>query len=52
MTTQTFSGRPTVTVTAGAGSGGGDDDNAAWQPIPLSWVFAVIGGFALGVNLL
>ncbi|KAK2929552.1 Aspartic peptidase A1 family [Fusarium oxysporum f. sp. vasinfectum] len=52
VTTQTFSGRPTVTVTAGAGSGGGDDDNAAWQPTPLSWVFAVIGGFALGVNLL
>ncbi|KAF4449531.1 hypothetical protein F53441_7190 [Fusarium austroafricanum] len=50
VTTQTFSGRPTVTVTAGAK--GDDDDNAAWQPMPLGWVFAVVGGFALGLNLL
>ncbi|KAF4968304.1 hypothetical protein FSARC_4249 [Fusarium sarcochroum] len=50
VTTQTFSGRPTVTVTAGAD--GDDDDDAAWQPQPLGWVFAVVGGFALGLNLL
>ncbi|KAF5674956.1 aspartic-type signal peptidase [Fusarium heterosporum] len=54
VTTQTFSARPTVTVTAGAGGDGGDgdDDNAAWQPTPLGWVFAVVGGFAFGLNLL
>jgi hypothetical protein len=54
VTTQTFSERPTVTVTAGAGGDGdgdGDDDNAAWQPTPLGWVFAVVGSFALGLNL-
>lgn len=52
MTTQTFSEAPTVTVTAGAGGDGdGDDDNAAWQPAPLGWIFAVVGGFALGLNL-
>lgn len=52
VTTQTFSERPTVTVTSGAGGDGdGDDDNAAWQPTPLGWVFAVVGGFALGLNL-
>ncbi|CAF3663847.1 unnamed protein product [Fusarium graminearum] len=49
VTTQTFSDRPTVTVTAGAGDG--DDDNAAWQPTPLGWMFSVVGGFALGLNL-
>jgi hypothetical protein len=53
VTTQTFSARPTVTVTAGAGGDDGDDDdNAAWQPTPLSWVFAVVGGFAIGLNML
>ncbi|KAH7236227.1 aspartic peptidase domain-containing protein [Fusarium tricinctum] len=53
VTTQTFSARPTVTVTAGAGGDDGDDDdNAAWQPTPLSWVFAVMGGFAIGLNML
>ncbi|KAJ4027037.1 hypothetical protein NW752_001997 [Fusarium irregulare] len=51
VTTQTFS-EATVTVTADAGGDGdGDDDNAAWQPTPLGWVFAVVGGFALGLNL-
>ncbi|KAF5020429.1 hypothetical protein F66182_7556 [Fusarium sp. NRRL 66182] len=52
VTTQTFNGLATVTVTAGAGGGEQDDDSAAWQPVPLGWVFAVVGGFALGVNML
>lgn len=54
VTTQTVGPQRTVTVTAGANSdnNNGDDDSAAWQPVPLGWVFAVLGGFALGANLL
>ncbi|KAF4460153.1 aspartic-type signal peptidase [Fusarium albosuccineum] len=51
VTTQTVGpARPTVTVTAGANAD--DDDNAAWQSVPLGWVFTLIGAFALGANLL
>ncbi|KAM5361270.1 hypothetical protein ACJZ2D_013219 [Fusarium nematophilum] len=56
VTTQTVGpARPTVTVTAGANANDDDDDednSAAWQPVPLGCVFAVLGAFALGANLL
>ncbi|CAM1502210.1 Fc.00g041940.m01.CDS01 [Cosmosporella sp. VM-42] len=55
VTTQTVGpAGSTVTVTAGASGSTGsssDDDNAAVQPLALSWVFVVLGAFAVGYNL-
>ncbi|KPM42252.1 hypothetical protein AK830_g4301 [Neonectria ditissima] len=54
-TTQTIGpARATVTVTAAASASAtdsSDDDSAAGQTMPMGWVLAVLGAFAVGYNL-